>query len=121
MDRDYLEKRLSLSGKKAIVTGSSGGIGAAIAKSFARFGAFVTVLGRNEEKIQRTVCEIETIGGECDRFSFDVGSAEESERFFAAYEEKHGGLMLRESGYSRRLERRRAAEERKKQQEEKHD
>ena len=90
MDLKYLEKRLSLAGKKAIVTGSSGGIGAAIAKSFARFGAFVTVLGRNEEKIARTVREIEERGGRCDSFRFDVGSAEESEEFFKAYEEKHG-------------------------------
>ena len=90
MDRDYLEKRLSLAGKKAIVTGSSGGIGAAIAKSFVRFGAFVTVLGRNPEKIQNTVREIEEIGGECDSWAFDVGSAEESEQFFREYEEKHG-------------------------------
>ena len=90
MDRDYLEKRLSLAGKKAIVTGSSGGIGAAIAKSLVRFGAFVTVLGRNPEKIRQTVSEIGEIGGACDSWAFDVGSAEESEQFFREYGEKHG-------------------------------
>ena len=102
MDREYLEKRLSLAGKKAIVTGSSGGIGAAIAKSFVRFGAFVTVLGRNPEKIQRTVSEIEAIGGECDCWAFDVGSAEESERFFKEYEEKHGApdIFIANAGMS---------------------
>ena len=58
MDIAYLAKRLSLDGKKAIVTGASGGIGAAIAKSLARFGAEVAVLGRNEDKIRETEREI---------------------------------------------------------------
>ena len=90
MNTEYLSERLSLDGKKAIVTGSSGGIGAAIAKSFVRFGAEVAILGRNEEKLQRTKAEIEALGGVCDTWSFDVGSAEESDAFFEAYEKKHG-------------------------------
>ena len=90
MDIAYLAKRLSLDGKKAIVTGASGGIGAAIAKSLARFGAEVAVLGRNEEKIRETEREILAFGGKCDTWKFDVSDPEKSEEFFDNYIRKHG-------------------------------
>ena len=90
MDIAYLAKRLSLDGKKAIVTGASGGIGAAIAKSLARFGAEVAVLGRNEEKIRETEREILAFGGKCDTWKFDVSDPEKSEVFFDDYIRKHG-------------------------------
>lgn len=41
-----------LSGKTALVTGATGGIGAAIAKALASQGATVGISGRNEEKLQ---------------------------------------------------------------------
>lgn len=41
-----------LSGKTALVTGATGGIGAAIAKALASQGAKVAISGRNEEKLQ---------------------------------------------------------------------
>jgi 2-amino-4-hydroxy-6-hydroxymethyldihydropteridine diphosphokinase len=43
-----------LLGMKALVTGSSGGIGRAIALAFARAGAEVTVHGRSKERIEET-------------------------------------------------------------------
>lgn len=42
----------NLSGKTALVTGATGGIGAAIAKALASQGATVAISGRNEEKLQ---------------------------------------------------------------------
>jgi 3-oxoacyl-[acyl-carrier protein] reductase len=46
---------MSLTGKVAVVTGGSRGIGAATAIEFARQGARVAVVGRDEEAIARTV------------------------------------------------------------------
>ena len=43
---------LALTGKRAIVTGSTGGIGEGIAKMLAREGAAVVVHGRNESAAQ---------------------------------------------------------------------
>ena len=90
MDIEYVRNRFSLDGRKAIVTGSSGGIGAAVAKSLARLGAEVAILGRNEEKIRETEQEILAFGGICDTWRFDVSDFEESEHFFKSYEHKHG-------------------------------
>ncbi len=47
-----------LSGKTALITGGSGGIGFAIAKKFAEAGACVILVGQNEEKLIRFCDEI---------------------------------------------------------------
>lgn len=54
-----------LTGKKAIVTGGSRGIGKAIVTSFAEQGASVALFGTNLEKGQQTAQEIQSqVGGE---------------------------------------------------------
>lgn len=53
-----------LNGKVAIITGSTGGIGAGVARRFAVEGAKVVVNGRNEEAGQGVVKEIIDAGGE---------------------------------------------------------
>jgi 3-oxoacyl-[acyl-carrier protein] reductase len=40
-----------LNGKKALITGASGGIGQEIAKALSNFGAEICISGRNEEKL----------------------------------------------------------------------
>ncbi|MBR5586962.1 MAG: SDR family oxidoreductase [Clostridia bacterium] len=54
----------SIKGKKAIITGASGGIGENIAKSLAAEGVKLVLLGRNKEKLDNLACEIEKISGE---------------------------------------------------------
>src|SRR5215471_9992909 len=54
---------LRLTGKRAMVTGSSGGIGEGIAKMLAREGAAVVVQGRNESAGRRVQQQIEAAGG----------------------------------------------------------
>ena len=49
---------LQLSNKTALVTGSTGGIGLAIARTLAEEGAAVVITGRSAEKVEQTVREI---------------------------------------------------------------
>ena len=44
---------LDLTGKNALVCGSTAGIGKAIAKELAEMGARVVLMARNEEKLQK--------------------------------------------------------------------
>jgi 3-oxoacyl-[acyl-carrier protein] reductase len=52
-----------LKGKRALVTGSSSGIGAAIAMELAAEGAWVAVHGRDRDRAEETAREIERHGG----------------------------------------------------------
>ena len=54
---------LQLIGKRAVVTGSSSGIGEAIAKALAAEGASVVVHGRREAEAKRVAAEIGAAGG----------------------------------------------------------
>ena len=54
---------LHLAGKKAVVTGSSSGIGESIAKRLAQEGAAVVIHGRNEKEARRVAADIEGAGG----------------------------------------------------------
>ena len=54
---------LKLQGKNALVTGSSKGIGEAIARILAREGATVIVHGRDREKSERVASSIVAQGG----------------------------------------------------------
>jgi NAD(P)-dependent dehydrogenase (short-subunit alcohol dehydrogenase family) len=55
---------MKLKDKVALITGSTSGIGKATAILFAQEGAKIIVTGRNEERGNATVAEIEAAGGE---------------------------------------------------------
>jgi len=62
----------NLEGKSALVTGGASGIGRATALAFAREGARVAVADILEEAAQRTVSEIEAMGGQALAIACDV-------------------------------------------------
>lgn len=51
-----------LENKVAIITGATGGIGAAMAEEFAKEGAKIVVVGTNEERGQKTVDTVKSLG-----------------------------------------------------------
>ena len=52
---------LDLQGKVALVTGSTSGIGKAIAMSLAAEGASVIINGRHEDKVKQTIHDIRAV------------------------------------------------------------
>lgn len=61
-----------LVGRCALVTGGGSGIGAGIAKRLAAQGARVALVGRTQEKLDKTRSEIESAGGAAFAFAADV-------------------------------------------------
>lgn len=51
---------INLTGKKALVGGSTSGIGRAIAEQLATCGASVTLVARNEEKLKQVISQLDT-------------------------------------------------------------
>jgi gluconate 5-dehydrogenase len=65
-------ERFSLSGRKALVTGSTQGIGLALARGLAEAGASVVLNGRGEEKLAHAVNSLRAEGLSADGAAFDV-------------------------------------------------
>jgi NAD(P)-dependent dehydrogenase (short-subunit alcohol dehydrogenase family) len=65
-----------LEGRTALVTGSTGGLGVAIAQAFAEAGAFVVVSGRNKERGDDVVARIRSAGGQATFVAADLGNGE---------------------------------------------
>lgn len=63
-----------LSGKRALVTGSSQGIGLAIAQAFAKAGAAIILNGRDAQKLAQAVASFKVQGLSARGFDFDVTS-----------------------------------------------
>lgn len=71
---------LGLNGKLTLVTGSTAGIGHAIAAALAREGAHVIVNGRTQEAVDRVVAELAGTGsGGVEGFAGDLGTPEVAE------------------------------------------
>ncbi len=93
-----------LSGKVAIVTGASRGIGRAIALELARRGAAVVVnYHTNEAAAQEVVAEIERAGGRALAVQADVSQAEEAKRLVDTATEVFGqvDILVNNAGVTR--------------------
>lgn len=73
-----------LSGRRALVTGASQGVGEAIAQSLAASGAHVIVSGRNEGNLQRVRSSIIKSGGSAECISADLMTREGCRRLATA-------------------------------------
>ncbi len=80
----------SLDGKVALVTGSSRGIGAAIAAEFARHGVKVAVHGRDGAALAAVTARIEQAGGEAVQVTADVTRYAEIEAMRRRVEQELG-------------------------------
>ena len=73
-----------LSGRTALVTGSTAGLGAATAKALAASGAFVMVSGRDKSRGDAVVAGIRSAGGGAAFVAADLGTGDEGVRRMAA-------------------------------------
>jgi NAD(P)-dependent dehydrogenase (short-subunit alcohol dehydrogenase family) len=81
-----------LTGKIALVSGASRGIGAAIAKLLAGQGAHTIVSSRRQADCQAVVDDIVAAGGSAAALACHIGELDQIEALFANVRQKHGRL-----------------------------
>ena len=92
-----------LDGKVAIVTGGSRGIGLAIASLLAEDGAAVVVSGRDADRLQRAVKDLEAQGRAALAVVADAASRAECDRLVDAARERFGrvDILVNNAGITR--------------------
>jgi gluconate 5-dehydrogenase len=83
-----------LTGKTALITGASRGLGFAIAKGFSTHGATVVLNGRNLEALEKSAEELRAKGGNIFTSSFDVTNSDVIRSSIADVEAKIGAIDI---------------------------
>ena len=94
----WLESQFSLNGKKALVTGSSKGIGAAIAQALAHAGADIVLVGRTKESLEATKSAIVNIGRKVELVLCDVSLPDAIKEAFAGIADLKVDILINNAG-----------------------
>lgn len=94
----WLESQFSLTGKKALVTGSSKGIGASIAQALAQAGADIVLVGRTKDSLEATKSAIINIGRKVEIVLCDVSSADAIKEAFSNIAALKVGILINNAG-----------------------
>jgi len=94
-----------LTGRRALVTGSSQGIGLALARGLAEAGASMVLNGRNPGRLAAAAQKLAAEGIVADTANFDVADAAASEAAVAALEARLGpiDILVNNAGITRRI------------------
>ncbi|WP_028465595.1 SDR family NAD(P)-dependent oxidoreductase [Nisaea denitrificans] len=83
-----------LDGRIAVITGASRGIGAAVAKAFAREGAHVVLVARTVGALEELDDEIQATGGSASLVPMDLTDYPAIDRLGAALHERYGKIDI---------------------------
>ncbi|MGB2305149.1 MAG: glucose 1-dehydrogenase [Flavobacteriaceae bacterium] len=89
-----IKKLFDLEGKIAIVTGSSKGIGKAIAEALAEYGAQVVVSSRSQEAVDAVADEFKAKGLEAVGIACHVGDEEQRKALISKTVDRYGGVDI---------------------------
>lgn len=87
-----IEQRFDLTGKTALITGASSGLGEHFARVLATSGARVVVAARRAERLARLVQDLQDQGFEALAVTMDVTDADSIDAGFATAEAQFGGV-----------------------------
>lgn len=89
-----IDRLFGLSGRRALITGSSQGIGLALARGLAGAGASVILNGRSSEKLALAQQQLQEEGADVHASAFDVTDAEATNRAVDAIEKDIGSIDI---------------------------
>ena len=95
---NWLESQFSLTGKKALVTGASKGIGASIAIAMAQAGADVVLVGRSQDSLSATRAAIENLGRSTESLIADVESRAQISDAFKSIDQLNVEIVVNNAG-----------------------
>lgn len=84
----------NLTGRVALVSGASRGIGESISKLLAAHGAHVIATSRKAESCERVVADIRSAGGTAESAACHIGDMDQIDRLFQKVESTHGRLDI---------------------------
>src|ERR1700730_858387 len=88
----YLDDRLNLAGKVAVVMGGAGGLGRASALELGRAGMRLCIADRNETLLAEATTQLEAEGADVLGSVLDVRDPEALAAFYAEVDEAHGRI-----------------------------
>jgi NAD(P)-dependent dehydrogenase (short-subunit alcohol dehydrogenase family) len=83
-----------LTGRTALVTGGSRGIGEAVAAAYAREGAHVFICARNAPGVERAVLDIRSSGGDAAGAAGDIADFSDVQRIVRGAVDRYGGIDI---------------------------
>ena len=100
----FLEQKFGLRGKVALVTGSSQGLGKAMARALAQAGADVIVNGRDPAKLAPVVAELTALGVKATAIAADLGQRADVQRLIdqAIAWQGHLDILVNNAGIIKR-------------------
>jgi 3-oxoacyl-[acyl-carrier protein] reductase len=90
--------KIDLTGRTALVTGASRGIGEAIARRLAETGALVICSARNLEHVERVAAEIVSAGGNASAVQLDITSDDVRDRIKAVIGQQPIDILVNNAG-----------------------
>jgi NAD(P)-dependent dehydrogenase (short-subunit alcohol dehydrogenase family) len=89
-----MSKRFDLTGKVALVTGASSGLGVHFARTLATAGASVAIAARRADRLASLQAELQAAGGKAVAVELDVQSGDSITAAFAAVEQALGPIDI---------------------------
>lgn len=92
----------SLSGKVAVVTGASSGLGVSFATGLAEAGADIAICARRVDRLEETKAKVEALGRRCIAVEADVTNPEDCDRFIKAAVDElgHVDVLVNNAGFA---------------------
>ena len=89
---EFLENLFGLKGKTAVIIGGTGVLCGEMAQGLAQAGAEVVLVGRNPEKAEDRLAQIQQVGGSGYFLSCEVGKKENLQSLLGSVVERSGGV-----------------------------